>query len=177
MDFEFTGRHIDITPAIKTLARNELRKLDQVLDSAPMRAHVILSSEKHRKRAEIVISWRDNTFTGVAENSDLNQSIAAAANKVEKQVLKLKGKFQSKKRLRAPINQVAPVPGGRLEAAPPAPRIILARRYRVKPMMPEEAAILLTDSEDQFIVFRDAETNKVGVLYHRTDGNFGLIEP
>jgi len=35
----------------------------------------------------------------------------------------------------------------------------------------------LADSEDQFIVFRDAEPNKIGVLYSRTDGNFGLIEP
>ena len=44
-------------------------------------------------------------------------------------------------------------------------------------MTPEEAAIILADTDDQFIVFRDAETNRVGVLYSRTDGNFGLIEP
>jgi putative sigma-54 modulation protein len=44
-------------------------------------------------------------------------------------------------------------------------------------MTAEEAAIILNDSDDQFIVFRDAETNKVGVLYNRTDGNYGLIEP
>jgi putative sigma-54 modulation protein len=177
MEFEFTGRKIEITPAIERLARKELSKLNRVLDSAPMRAHVILSSEKHRKRSEIVVYWRDSVFTGIAENSDLNQSIATAASKVEKQVLKLKDKFHAKKRGRASVSEVAPVPGGVLEAAPPAPRIIAARRYRVKPMTPEEAAILLADSNDKFIVFRDAETDKVGVLYSRTDGNFGLIEP
>jgi putative sigma-54 modulation protein len=75
------------------------------------------------------------------------------------------------------MSEVAPVPGGAIEAAPAAPRIIPARRYRVKPMTPEEAAILLADSDDRFIVFRDAETNRVGVLYHRQDGNYGLIEP
>ncbi|MEW6212206.1 MAG: sigma 54 modulation/S30EA ribosomal C-terminal domain-containing protein, partial [Acidobacteriota bacterium] len=80
-------------------------------------------------------------------------------------------------RSRASLKAVAPVPGGGLEAAPPAARIIPARRYRVKPMTPEEAALILTDSDDQFIVFRDAETNRVGVIYNRTDGNFGLIEP
>jgi len=47
----------------------------------------------------------------------------------------------------------------------------------VKPMTPEEAAIMLGDSDDQFIVFRDADTDRIGVLYNRTDGNFGLIEP
>jgi putative sigma-54 modulation protein len=177
MEFEFTGRHIEITPAVERLVRKELGKLNRVLDSAPMRAHVILSSEKHRKCAEIVLYWRDNVFTGVAENNDLSQSVAVAADKVKKQVMRLKEKFQTKKRGRLPVKEVAPVPGGLLEAAPTAPRIITARRYRVKPMTPEEAAILLADSADQFIVFRDSETNKIGVLYNRTDGNLGLIEP
>jgi putative sigma-54 modulation protein len=177
MEFEFTGRHIEITPAIERLVRKELNKLNRVLDSAPMRAHVILSSEKHRQRSEIVVHWRDSVFTGVAENSDLKQSIATAASKVEKQVLRLKDKFHAKKRGRASMSEVAPVPGGAIEAAPAAPRIIAARRYRVKPMTPEEAAIILADSDDQFIVFRDAETSRIGVLYHRQDGNYGLIEP
>jgi putative sigma-54 modulation protein len=177
MEFEFTGRHIDITPAIEQLARKELKRLDQMLDSAPARAHVTVSAEKHRKRTEIVLYWRDNVFTAVGENSDISQSVTAAATKVAKQAQKVKEKFQTKKRGRASVKDVAPVPGGVIEAAPNAPRIITARRYRVKPMTPEEAAILLTDSDDLFIVFRDAESNKIGVLYHRTDGNFGLIEP
>ncbi|MGA9773251.1 MAG: ribosome-associated translation inhibitor RaiA [Blastocatellia bacterium] len=177
MDFEFTGRHIDITPAVEQLARKELGKLDLVLDSTPMRAHVTVSSEKHRKRTEIVVYWRDNVFRAVGENSDISQSVTTAAAKVAKQALRVKDKFQTKKRSRASMKDVAPVPDGEIEAAPPAPRIILARRYRVKPMTPEEAALLLTDSDDLFIVFRDAESNRVGVLYNRTDGNFGLIEP
>ena len=142
-----------------------------------MRTHVIVSAQKHRKRAEIVVYWRDNVFTAVAENNDPGQSIALASDKIRKQVLRLKEKFHTKKRGRVSVKEVAPVPGGAIEAAPPSPRIIAQRRYRVKPMTPEEAALILADSDDQFIVFRDAETNKVGVLYNRTDGNFGLIEP
>ena len=177
MEFEFTGRHFTMTPAVERLVRKEMSKLDRILDSAPKRAHVILSLEKHRNIAEIVLHWRDNAFTGIAENNDMNHAITTAAAKVEKQVRRLKEKFDSKKRRRASTRVVAPVPGGPLEAAPSAPRIIQARRYRVKPMTPEEAASLVEDSNDQFIVFRDAETNKVGVLYKRTDGNFGFIEP
>jgi len=177
MELEFTGRHIDITPAVEKLVRKELRTLDRVLDSAPIRAHVTVSAEKHRKRTEIVLYWRDNVFTAVGENADLTQSVAAAAARVHKQGLRLKEKFHARTRGRQPAKAVAPIPGGAIEAAPASPRIVLQRRYRVKPMTQEEAAIILADSDDQFIVFRDAETNKVGVLYNRTDGNFGLIEP
>jgi putative sigma-54 modulation protein len=56
-------------------------------------------------------------------------------------------------------------------------RIINARRYSVKPMTAEEAALNLSAKPDNFIVFRDADTSRVGVLYKRQDGNFGLIEP
>ncbi|HLG16612.1 MAG TPA: ribosome-associated translation inhibitor RaiA [Blastocatellia bacterium] len=177
MEFEFTGRHLQVTPAIERLAQKELEKLDRILDSAPTRAHVILTSEKHRKSAEIVVHWRDSVFTGFAENNDITQSIVGAAQKVEKQVLRLKGKFEARKRRRAPAGEEAPAPGATLESVPRVPRIISARRYRVKPMTPEEAATIVEDSPDQFIVFRDSETNKIGVLYKRKDGNFGLIEP
>jgi putative sigma-54 modulation protein len=177
MEFEFTGRHLNITPAVEKLVQKELGKLDRLLDSAPIRTHVTVSAEKHRKRTEIVLYWRDNVFTAVGENSDLSQSVVTAASRVHKQVLRLKEKFQTRKKGRLSLKQVAPVPGGAIPAAPNAPRIIPARRYRIKPMTQEEAAILLADSADQFIVFRDAETNKIGVLYKRVDENFGLIEP
>jgi putative sigma-54 modulation protein len=177
MEFEFTGRHIAITPSVEKLVRKELGRLERLLDSAPIRTHVTVSAEKHRKKTEIVLYWRDSVFTALAENSDLNQSVVTAASRINKQVQKVKEKFQSRKKGRKPLKEVAPVPGGSIPAAPPAPRILPARRYRVKPMTQEEAAILLADSDDQFIVFRDSETNKVGVLYHRTDGNLGLIEP
>ncbi len=177
MEIEFTGRHIEITPAVESMVRKELGKLERVLNSAPIRAHVIVSAEKHRKRTEIVVHWRDIVFTAVGENTDIAQSVSTAAAKVQKQGLRQKEKFHAKKRGRQPASTIAPVPGGTIEAAPNAPRIVAQRRYRVKPMTPEEAAIMLSDSDDQFIVFRDAETNRVGVLYNRTDGNFGLIEP
>jgi putative sigma-54 modulation protein len=177
MQYEFTGRHIEITPAVERLVREELGKLDRILNSAPMRSHIIVSAEKHRKRTEIVLHWRDTVFTAVSENAELRQSVAEAAAKIQKQVLRLKERFQARTRGRQPAKAIAPVPGGDIQPAAGAPRIIAQSRYRVKPMTPEEAAIILADSEDQFIVFRDAETNKVGVLYSRTDGNFGLIEP
>lgn len=176
MEFEFTGRHVEITPAIERLARKELEKLGRILDSAPMRAHVILTSEKYRQCTEIIVYWRDSVFAGQAENSDLTQSISAAAGRVQKQVLRLKEKFKAKKRKRVPVRGALAEAAGPPEAGQTAPRIIPARRYRVKPMTPEEAATLVQDSPDQFIVFRDAETNKVGVLYKRKDRNFGLIE-
>jgi putative sigma-54 modulation protein len=177
MEFEFTGRHVEITQTVQRQVRKELEKLDRMLDSAPIRAHVILSSEKHRQCAEIILHWREHVFTGIAENNELGQSITAAASKVHKQVLRLKEKFQTKKRRRPSAKQAGAEPRTSADTPSSTARIIPARRYRVKPMTAEEAATIVEDSPDQFIVFRDSETSRVGVLYKRKDGNFGLIEP
>jgi putative sigma-54 modulation protein len=56
-------------------------------------------------------------------------------------------------------------------------RIIRARRYLVKPMSIDEAALEVGDARDAFIVFRNASTDTVNVLFRRSDGNLGLIEP
>lgn len=182
MRYEFTGRHITVTPALKKHSREHLDKLDKILDSAPMGAHVILDVEKHRQTAEIVLNWRDHTFKAAASTKDMYDSITQASVKIEKQLFKLKDKFAKSKRGKLPTSEAAaaftetPAPAARA-AAPEAPRIVRTRRYTVKPMTPEEAAAQITATSEQFVVFRDAETNRTGVIYKRKDGNFGLIEP
>jgi putative sigma-54 modulation protein len=56
-------------------------------------------------------------------------------------------------------------------------RVIRARRYAVKPMTIDEAAMQLVDGSDTFLVFRNARNDAVTVLFRRPDGNLGLIEP
>ena len=97
--------------------------------------------------------------------------------KIEKQALKLKKKIIDRKQGGQRTAAVAPQPDGHLEATPRPPRILAARRYSVKPMTAEEAALRLSGESDQFVVFRDADTDRLGVLYKRKDGNYGLIEP
>ena len=177
MKYEFVGRHITVTPALKKHIREHLEKLDKILDSAPMQAHIVLDVEKHRQNAEIVLSWRDHTFKSNASTKDMYDSISKASAKIEKQLFKLKDRFSTRKRAAVSTSEAAAAVEPEAAAEPSAPRIIRTRRYVVKPMMPEEAAAQVTASTDQFVVFRDAETNRIGVVYKRKDGNFGLIEP
>ena len=104
-------------------------------------------------------------------------ALTRAMEKVETQAMKLKKKIIGRKQGGQRGASIAPTPGGQLEASPRPPRIINARRYSIKPMTAEEAALRLSSDPDQFMVFRDADTDRVGVLYKRADGNYGLIEP
>jgi putative sigma-54 modulation protein len=104
-------------------------------------------------------------------------ALTRAIAKIEKQAIKLKKKIIDRKQGARRNSSVALEPDGQLEASPAGPRIIADRRYAVKPMTAEEAAMRLSGEADQLLVFRDADTNRIGVLYKRADGNFGLIEP
>ena len=179
MEFEYTGRHVDVTPAIRTHVEDHFQKLEHIFNDTTARAHVIIEVEKNRQIGEVLVHWRDHTLTATDTNADMYLALTRAIAKIEKQALKLKKKIIDRKQNAKRVSAVAPQPDGQreIEASPRPPRIMPARRYRVKPMTAEEAALALTEAEDQFIVFRDADTNRVGVLYKRTDGNFGLIEP
>lgn len=177
MKFEYTGRHVVVSPSIRKHVEDHFKKLAHIFNNSGASTHVIIEIEKNRHIGELVVHWREHTLTAKVVNADMYMALTAAIAKIEKQALKLKNKIIGRKQTAKRVSSVAPEPDGRLEASPRPPRIISARRYSVKPMTPEEAALSLTSDANQFVVFRDAETSRVGVLYKRSDGNFGLIEP
>ena len=177
MKFEYTGRHVEVTPTLRRHVEDHFKKLDHIFNDSTARTHVIIAVEKNRQIGEVLVHWRDHTLTASDTNADMYMALTRAIAKIEKQALRLKKKIIDRKQGAKRSSAVAPSPDGLLEASPRPPRIITARRYVVKPMTAEEASLSLEDRADQFIVFRDADTDRVGVLYKRKDGNFGLIEP
>ncbi|HEX8179462.1 MAG TPA: ribosome-associated translation inhibitor RaiA [Pyrinomonadaceae bacterium] len=176
MKFEYTGRHMDVTPAIRRHVEEHFSKIDHIFNDTTASAHIIIEVEKNRQMGEVLVHWREHTLTARDINADMYQALTRAIAKIEKQAIKLKKKIIERKQSAPALATLAP-DNGRVEAAERGPRIINARRYNIKPMTPEEAALRLSEDSNQFLVFRDADTSRVGVLYKRKDGNYGLIEP
>ena len=181
MEFEYTGRHVDVTPALRTHVEEHFGKIAQLFpNSTTARAHVIIDVVKNRHNAEILLHWREHTLTAKDTNADMYQALTRCIDKLEKQALKLKKKMIERKQSAVPLSALGPEPAT-ATAAPEnpstQPRIVAARRYRVKPMTPEEAVMALAEDSNQFVVFRDSDTERLCVLYKRKDGNFGLIQP
>src|SRR5215813_14219054 len=157
MRFEYTGRHVDVSPAIRKHVEEHFRKLDHIFNhNAEVSTHVIIEVEKNRHIGEIVVYWRDHTLTAKDVNVDMYMALTRASTRIEKQALKLKKKIIDRKQTAKRTAVVAPHPDGQVEATPRPARIIAARRYSVKPMTAEEAALRLAAETDQFVVFRDA---------------------
>ncbi|MEP6925223.1 MAG: ribosome-associated translation inhibitor RaiA [Pyrinomonadaceae bacterium] len=178
MKIELTGKHIEITPAIRSHVENHCNKLQQFFKGkTTAQAHIVVTVEKSRQKAEMVINWREHTLTAKETDKDLYQAINKAVEKLEKQARRLKEKVVDRKHSAQKAANVAPAPEGEISAAPLPPRIIISDDNELKPMTPEEAVLSLDGNGTQFIVFRDTETENLSVVYKRMDGNFGLIQP
>lgn len=176
MKFEYTGRHIEVTPALKSHVEEHFKRIDHLFEGAASKAHVIIEVERGRHRSEIILTWRKEVLTAATAVSDMYKSLAQTISKLEKQVLKIKTKITDKNHKKDKKAIAAP-PRDEAVSAQRKGRIISARRYAIKPMGDEEAAMMLDDSPDSFLVFRNADNQRVSVIYKRKDGNYGLIQP
>jgi putative sigma-54 modulation protein len=171
-----TGRHVDITPGLRKLIDQALTKLERILNDRAISATVTLTKEKYRHSAEIILRARgDHTLTGIGQGNTWPLAIRQAQKKVEQQGQKLKSKWTDERHRSArATGRSSRAPAA--PAAAPGPRVVRGR-YPIKPMSVEDAALRLGSGPDNFVVFRDAESDSVSILYRRKDGNFALIEP
>ena len=176
MKLEYTGRHIEVTPALKAHVEEHFKRIDHLFDGKPSKAHVIIEVERGRHRSEIILTWRKEILNATTTGSDMYKSLAESVAKLEKQALKIKSKITDKNHKKDKTAMTA-TPADETAAAPRRGRIIAARRYAIKPMSDEEAVMMLDDGADSFLVFRNAANQRVSVIYKRKDGNYGLIQP
>ena len=193
MRLELTGRHITITPVIRRLTDQCLAPMLRLLNDSAVSAQVVLTKVKTRVHAEVTLHARGEHFLhGEATDRDVETALSAAADKVDRQVRSLKSRWSKGKRQRQAVSvakvatAVPPSERDRRASAAAARavaadrrtlRIVRARRYAVKPMSVDEAALEVVDGADTFLVFRNAATDTINVLFRRSDGNLGLIEP
>ena len=190
MRLELTGRHVTITPGIRRLIQQRLAPMLRLLNDSAVSAQVVLTREKTRVHADVTLHARGEHFLhGEATGRDVDTALSAAADKVDRQVRSLKSRWSKGKRQGVSAAKAASaVPrterAGRAFGAARTtatetrgPRVVRARRYEVKPMSVDEAALEVADGDDAFLVFRNATTDTINVLFRRSDGNLGLIEP
>jgi putative sigma-54 modulation protein len=176
MNIDFTGRQMEIGDDLRQYTQGRLRKITRLLgDTYEM--HVILTAEKHRRLAEVTLKFRDHTLVGVEESGDPRISLNRALDKLERQAVRLLERRRTRKRRPKPTTTVVLNVLGPEHVEREERPTLEAERVPIKPMSVEEAITALDQSRAGVVVFRNPETERVNVIYHRPDGNLGLIEP
>jgi putative sigma-54 modulation protein len=202
MNVEYTGRHYEVTPAIRKEVETGIAKLRKILGDR-FEVKVILTVEKHRHKAEITINPRNGPLVGLAQARDMAIAVNQALDHLEKQAVKYKTKWQSKKRLARKSEEVkkwnghspqpqenvqtkvgltektaVPVAVHRYPAVAKTTEVHLVRSSEsvsMRPMTLEEAIKEAHFRDRDVFVFRDPK-GKVMILHRTRDGKMELIE-
>lgn len=186
MNLSISGRHMDVTDAMKSHMESGLDKVLHHFDRVT-HADVVLSVEKHRHIAEIKLHVNGGHLQSKESSADMYASMDAALAKVDKQIKKYKDRIQrhhprTAREARSYGHQI-------IEAGIPRPadlepeydhvahEVVLHEKLPADPFTVADAMVTLAGSQDPFIAFVNAETDQINVLYARDDGTFGLIEP
>jgi putative sigma-54 modulation protein len=57
------------------------------------------------------------------------------------------------------------------------PRVIKSKKLLAKPMSVEEAAMQMDLLNNDFLIFTNANSKNLNIIYRLKDGHYGLIEP
>lgn len=180
MKIDYIARKVDLTEPSRQLAEKKLAKITKYFnDILDVRLEVEL--ERHLHVVDLSIKGKDFDVQATAQNKDLMAAIQDAVDKLEIQARRAKTRLKDHKKRAG--SEAKAEKGWAVDVlehesiASGQPRIVERSSIPIKPMSIEEAVLHLDDSPNNFLVFRNASTDKVNVLYRRDDKNLGLITP
>lgn len=193
MHVTVTGRNLDLSPALKEYLMEKLRRAQKHFDH-PLEVSALLSVAKNpsianSQTAEVTLKINGSVIRGEESTENMYASIDLVADKIERQLRKYKTRYWShgpKPRgvngedgageedddddLDIPLTKARTVDDKK-------PRIVRSKKFPLKPMSPEEAAAHMDLLGHDFFMFINSESGLINTVYHRRDGNYGLIEP
>ena len=176
--------HVDITPALKDYAQKKMGKLEKFFENIrEIQIELDISDtadENKRQIATGMIKSSQKLIRATEASKDMYASVDIIFDKLEKQLIKHKEKLKSHKEAKKKRTFVAPVSASTNQAAKTPKKFLkekTEKRYISKPVTPEEAAQVLDLDDLDFLVFRNAQTEEINVIYPLSSGDYGLIEP
>ena len=194
MNVEYTGRHFEVTPAIRKEVETGLKKVRKIL-ADKFETKVILAAEKHRNKAEITITPRNGPLVAAAHAADMISAINEALQHLEKQAVKYKARWRTRRRQegRKMNGEATPREVAAVQVAEQTSVELTVHKYpalskttevhlvhsddsvALRPMTIEEAIKEAHFRDRDVFVFRDHK-GKVMVLHRTRDGKMELIE-
>jgi putative sigma-54 modulation protein len=190
MQLSVTFRHMDSTDALRDYAKEKVERIRKYFPD-PIKAHVVLVCDRgYNHTADVMITLHNGlVIKGVETTEDMYSSIDLVMAKIERQVRRYKEKIRSHKGaeglhgqreiihsvLAEPVEAEGKAANGHAHAAS-EPQIMKKSKFFAKPLTPNEAVMQMNLLNNDFLVFTNAASHEVNVVYRRGDGTYGLIE-
>ncbi len=178
-----SGRHLDITDAIRNYAEKKIGRIKKYFDNI-MEVDVTLSAvhskvEGDKHTADVLLFANGTKLKATASDSVLYAAIDEVIDILEAQVKKYKDKLKNRQHHQANPKEIAAKAFSldNLEKTKEDTVVVKSRLISPKPMSLEEAILQMESMEQNFYAFMNFQTEQLNVIYKRSDGDYGHIEP
>ncbi|MCP3031417.1 ribosome-associated translation inhibitor RaiA [Halobacillus sp. A1] len=182
LNYNIRGENLEVTDPIKDYVQKKVGKLERYFETPPSsEVHVNLSVYNDEQKIEVTIPMKNLLLRAEEHNSDLYAAIDLVVDKLERQIRKYKTKVNRRSRQEGAPKYVF----AEMEREAQAEKydndeseveIVKTKRFDLKPMDSEEAALQMDLLGHAFFVFTNADTDETNIVYKRRDGRYGLIE-
>jgi putative sigma-54 modulation protein len=177
------GKNYEVPERVREYAERKLGRLERLLDDRSD-ATIELSVEQHRSVqdshiVDVTLVIDGQTLRSSSAASTHKAGIDAVVDKIERRAVD----HRETSRVRRSSETVRG--GGRAELEAQVRRepeehhgqVVKVKRFHIEPMFEEDAVARMEELGHAFFVFVNAEDERVAILYRRSDGDYGLIEP
>jgi len=188
MEFTLNGRGLEVTPDLRDYVDRRLRRLERHLGhDATGLIELTRSgarSADERLAVQVSISSDGALLRTEQHAAEPRSAIDAAVDVLDRQIGRVKGRWS--KRGRAPLGQAlgeAFAATDEAEATLPEEEaeylgnVVKTKEFKVQPLAVDEAAEHMELLGHDFYVFLNTATGRLGVVYRRRDGDYGLLDP
>lgn len=170
MKIEFLTKNYSPSDKLKDVVTRKVERLDKFFED-DTKIKVLLKKANDVETMELTIVLGSTVMRAEVAGGNMYDNIDIVLPKLEKQIIKHRGKLSQSKKMRMP-EPTEPVSNEKEESH----GVVRSKTYRLTPMTVEDAVEELELVGHSFYVFSNKETGDVNVLYKRNDGDYGLIE-
>ena len=182
MQMQITGRHVEVTDDVRSYVEKRVKKIESIFNRI-IDLQLVIELEKNRYFAEIVLATAKATFHAQGETHDIFSSLDAVMDKIERQIRRHKERTKdwrhrkSRDRAVMQLNDAATPEDFSSSPSVPSQIVSVPERFASKPMTVEEAVMQLRTSDELLLLFLNAETNQINVVYEQESRGYGWVEP
>ncbi|MDI3503838.1 MAG: putative sigma-54 modulation protein [Candidatus Cloacimonadota bacterium] len=178
MQITITARHFELTKAIRDYVEDSCLKLKKYFEQI-ITIHVTLALENSRNICEISLHAGKFSLQSQAEEMDMYLAIDNALDKMEVQIKKLKDRItdHQKRALKEQFSGFARASDIVVNQTERMRKTIKTKRVMTEPLDISEAIAKMDDIKDDFLIFKNIETDRINVLVKKDRENFKLFEP
>lgn len=171
MKTKIITKKFTLNDSVRDWCEKKLKKLDKFFPDGT-EASVVLSSTHGGERIEITISSGGALFRSEVEDKDYKCALDSALAHLERQIRKNRTRLE--KKIRVSKNNFTPE---ELLEAEDKIAVVKTKRFEMHPMTVDEAILQMNLLGHSFYMFMNSEAGTYNVVYRRSDGDYGVIEP